>query len=117
MGEKNNRVIVRDSLNTFGTTVLNTSIQIMATFIVLRRVEPEISGLNGQAQLWGSGLCTILSLSITSAIIYFVSKYKIQKVRRAIRKLTLLISIKQLILFDNSEKRMIKSFPRKQIAK
>ena len=92
MRKKNRSVILSDSLNTFGTNIINTVIQIISTLVVLRRIKPEISGLITLVQLWGGGLCTILSFSVTAAIIYFVSKYKIQNVKPSIKKLTFYIS-------------------------
>ena len=92
MNKKNRSVILSDSLNTFGTNLINTIIQVLSTLIILRRIRPEVSGLIALVQLWGGGLCTILGLSVTAAIIYFVSKYKIQNVKPSIKKLTLCIS-------------------------
>lgn len=84
--------IVRDSLDTFGTNAFGSVLSLIAAFMVLNRVNPQIKGLYNTVQLWGGGLSTILSLSINSAVIYFVSRYKIQNTQAAIRKLTLWIS-------------------------
>lgn len=46
--------IVRDSLNTFGTNVINTLIQIFSAIVVLSRVDPVINGLKAQVLLWGA---------------------------------------------------------------
>lgn len=84
--------IVRDSLDTFGTNAFGSILTLIATFMVLNRVNPEIKGLYNTVQLWGAGFSTVLGLSINSAVIYFVSRYKIQNTQKSIRKLTIGVS-------------------------
>jgi O-antigen/teichoic acid export membrane protein len=84
--------IVRDSLDTFGTNAFGSILSLVAAFMVLNRVNPQIKGLYNTVQLWGGGFSSILSLSINSAVIYFVSRYKIQNTQGAIKKLTFWIS-------------------------
>lgn len=81
--------VVRDSLDTFGTNLIGSVISFIAAFLVLNRVNPSIKGLYNTVQLWGGGFSTILSLSVNSAVIYFVSRYKIQNTQTAIKKLTI----------------------------
>lgn len=85
--------IVRDSLDTFGTNAFGSILSLVAAFMVLNRVNPGVKGLYNTVQLWGGGLTTLLGLSVNSAIIYFVSRYKIQNTKRAIKRLTLWISV------------------------
>ncbi len=85
--------IVRDSLNTFGTNVINTLIQIFSAIVVLSRVDPVINGLKAQVLLWGGGFCTVLSLSVNSSVVYYVARYKIENSKLSIEKLTAFISL------------------------
>lgn len=85
--------IVRDSINTFGTNVIRALLGLIASFVVLRRVDPFIKGLYNQVQVWGGGLNTILGLSVTSAVIYFVARYTIKNAKAAVWKLTAVITL------------------------
>jgi O-antigen/teichoic acid export membrane protein len=84
--------IIRDSLDTFGTNAFGSILSLVASLLVLNRVGSSVKGLYNTVQLWGGGFSTILGLSVNSAIIYYVSRYKIQNTRAAIKKLTLWIS-------------------------
>lgn len=79
--------IVRDSINTFGTNVIRAILGFVSAFVVLRRVNPEIKGLYNQVQQWGGGLNTILGLSVSAAVIYFVARYTIKNAKNAVLKL------------------------------
>ncbi len=96
MKEKKDRKIrssiVRDSLDTFGTNVFGSLLGLIASLLVLNRVQPAVKGLYNTVQLWGGGFSSLLGLSVNAAIIYFVSRYKIQNTKRAVRRLTLWIS-------------------------
>lgn len=83
---------MRDSLDTFGTNAFGSILNLIAAFMVLNRVNPGVKGLYNTVQLWGGGFSTILSLSVNSAVIYFVSRYKFNNARFAIKKLTLWLS-------------------------
>lgn len=76
--------VVRDSINTFGTNVIGAILMLIANFVVLRKVDPEVKGYYTAVQNWGSGFYTIFSLSIAASFIYFVARYKIQNTKRAI---------------------------------
>ncbi|HEX2985704.1 MAG TPA: polysaccharide biosynthesis C-terminal domain-containing protein [Caproiciproducens sp.] len=86
--KKTRSSIVRDSLDTFGTNAIGAAITLISTFLVLNRVDPSIKGLYNTVQLWGGGFASLLGLSINSAVMYFVARYKVQNTRGAIRKLT-----------------------------
>lgn len=90
--------IVRDSINTFGTNAIGSVLSLIASVIVLSRVQPEIKGLYNQVQTWGSGFYTILGLSVSSAIVYFVARYTIDHARAAIVRLTVTISLTILLI-------------------
>ncbi len=84
--------IVRDSINTFGTNAFGSVLGLIASFMVLNRVNPEVKGLFNTVQLWGGGFSTLLGLSVNSAVIYFVSRYKIENTQSALKKITGCIS-------------------------
>lgn len=84
--------IVRDSINTFGTNAFGSVLGLIASFMVLNRVNPEVKGLFNTVQLWGGGFSTLLGLSVNSAVIYFVSRYKIENTQSALKKITVWIS-------------------------
>ncbi len=91
--KKNSSSVVRDSLDTFGTNAIGAVISFIAAFLVLNRVDPAIKGLYNTVQLWGGGFATLLGLSVNAAVIYFVSRYKIQNTKAAIKKLTLWLGV------------------------
>ncbi len=80
--------VVRDSINTFGTNVIGAILMLIANFVVLRKVDPEVKGYYTAVQNWGSGFYTIFSLSIAASFIYFVARYKIQNTKRSIIRLS-----------------------------
>lgn len=80
--------VVRDSVNTFGTNAIGAVLVLVANFIVLRRANPGIKGYYTAVQTWGGGFGTILSLSIASAVVYFVARYKIRNTKASIMRLT-----------------------------
>lgn len=79
--------VVRDSINTFGTNAIGAVLSLIQAFAILQRVTPEVKGAFNIFQTWSSGFLTILSLSITSSVIYFVARYKIHNTRAALFKL------------------------------
>jgi len=85
--------IVRDSLDTFGTNAFGSVLSLIAAFMVLNRVNPQIKGLYNTVQLWGGGFSTLLGLSVNAAVIYFVSRYKFDNTKFAIKKLALWIAV------------------------
>lgn len=80
--------IMRDSVNTFGTNAVGAVLTLIQTFAVLRRVNLQVKGNYNAFQNWSSGFLTILGLSITSSVVYFVARYKIQNTRAALVKVT-----------------------------
>ncbi len=87
-GKKLSSDVVRDSVNTFGTNAVGAVLTLIQTFAVMRRVNLQVKGNYNAFQTWSSGFLTILGLSITSSVIYFVARYKIQNTRAALTKVT-----------------------------
>jgi O-antigen/teichoic acid export membrane protein len=83
--------IVRDSINTFGTNAIGAVLSLIAAFLTMRRVAPGDKAYYLMVQTWGGGFNTILGLSVSSAVIYFVARYTIKNAKTAVRKLTLLL--------------------------
>ncbi len=102
--------IIRDSLDTFGTNAFGSILSLVASLLVLNRVGSSVKGLYNTVQLWGGGFSTILGLSVNSAIIYYVSRYKIQNTRAAIKKLTLWISV-AIVLIGTAVLLVMKNTP------
>ncbi|WP_411676116.1 lipopolysaccharide biosynthesis protein [Caproicibacter sp.] len=90
--------VVRDSVNTFGTNLFGSVITLFSQLIVLNRVEPEIRGYFTQMQQWGEGFFTILGLSVTSAVIYYVARNSIRNTRHAIGRLSISIAAAIIVL-------------------
>lgn len=85
--------IVRDSVNTFGTNLFGSVLTILSMFLILNRVGPSILGYQTQMQLWGGGFSTLIGLSVTSAVVYFIAKYTIENAKAAVVRLTVWISV------------------------
>ena len=85
--------VVRDSINTFGTSAIGSVLSMLASFLTMRRVDPGLKAYYLMVQTWGSGFYTILGLSVAAAVTYFVARYTIDNAKRAIRKLTLLLGL------------------------
>lgn len=90
--------VVRDSVNTFGTNAIGAVLTLIQAFAVLRSVDPKIKGAFNIFQTWSSGFLTIISLSITSSVIYFVARYKTQNTRAALYKLVGIIAAVLVVL-------------------
>jgi O-antigen/teichoic acid export membrane protein len=90
--------VVRDSINTFSTNAIGAVLTLIQAFAVLRRVDPVVKGNFNAFQTWSSGFSTIICLSITSSVIYFVARYKIQNTRGTIIKLTGIIAAAVVLL-------------------
>ncbi len=85
--------IVRDSVNTFGTNLFGSVLGLLSTVLVLRNVAAETKGFYNQVQVWGGGFNTVLGLSVTAAVIYYVARYKIKNAKAAIGKAAALLSV------------------------
>lgn len=83
--------IVRDSINTFGANAIGAVLSLLASLLTMRRVAPGDKASYLMVQMWGGGFNTILGLSVSSAVIYFVARYTIKNAKGAVRKLTLLL--------------------------
>lgn len=90
--------VVRDSINTFGTNAIGAVLTLIQAFAVMRRVDLDVKGNFNAFQNWSSGFLTIISLSITSSVIYFVARYKIQNTRETLVKLTGIIAAALVLL-------------------
>lgn len=90
--------IVRDSMNTFGTNVIRAVLGFVSAFVVLRRINPEIKGLFNQVQTWGGGLNTVLGLSVTAAVIYFVARYTVKNAKNAVLKLCAVLAAGMVVI-------------------
>ncbi len=84
--------VVRDSLNTFGTNLFGSALGLVSTILVLRNISRVTKALYNQVQVWGTGFNTILGLSVTSAVIYYVARYKIQNAKAAVGKAAALLA-------------------------
>lgn len=90
--------IVRDSVNTFGTNIIGSVLGLFSTIIILRNVQPSIKGLYNQVQIWGGGFNTVLGLSVSSAVVYYVAKYTTENAAKAIKRLTVYILTAMIII-------------------
>ena len=90
--------VVRDSVNTFGTNAIGAVLTLVQAFAVMRRVDPQVKGVFNAFQNWSSGFLTIISLSVTSSIIYFVARYKIQNTRASLVKLVGIIAAAVVVI-------------------
>ncbi len=100
--------VVRDSISTFGTNAVISVLSLVQIFIQMRWIDPTVKGDNTSFTNWGSGFLTILSLSITSSVVYFVARYTMKNTRAALAKITggvfaliLVVSTTVLILLRN----------------
>ena len=84
--------IVRDSVNTFGTNLFGSALGLVSTVLVLRNVATATKGVYNQMQVWGGGFNTVLGLSVSSAVIYYVARYKIQNAKAAVGKTTAVLA-------------------------
>lgn len=101
MSEKKKRIksdIVRDSINTFGTNIIGSVLGLFSSIIILANVAPSIKGLYNQVQIWGGGFNTVLGLSVSSAVVYYVAKYTTPNAAKAIKKLTVYISVAIIVI-------------------
>ena len=80
--------IVRDALSTFGTNAFGSVMALLSSILVLNVLDPSIKGLITNTQLVGSTLYTLLGFSINSAIVYYVSRYRIERVRKSLTKIS-----------------------------
>lgn len=90
--------VVRDSIDTFGTNLIGSVITILSTLLILKRVDPGIKGSVTKVQQWGEGFFTILGLSVTSAVIYYVAKNSIRNARGAVARLSVGITVGMILI-------------------
>jgi O-antigen/teichoic acid export membrane protein len=80
--------VMRDSVNTFGTNAVISVLSLVQIFIQMRWINPAVKGDNTSFTNWGSGFLTVLSLSITSSVVYFIARYTMRNTRAALAKIT-----------------------------
>lgn len=108
--------LVRDSIDTFGTNLIGSMLSLLSTLLILKRVDPEIKGYFTQMQQWGGGFFTILGLSVTSAVIYYVARNSIRNARGAVVRLSVgitagMILISSAVLFFLRDSSFFKGTP------
>lgn len=79
--------VMRDSISTFGTNAVIAVLSLVQMFVQMRWIDPAVKGDNTSFTQWGSGFLTILSLSITSSVVYFVARYTMKNTRAALTKI------------------------------
>lgn len=88
-----NSSVFQDAVNTFGTNAFGAVLALISSFCIMPVLGPAESGLITQNQMVGSALFTLLSFSVNSSIIYFVSRYKLKNVVRSIKRVTVVITL------------------------
>ena len=91
MGKKKGGVL-QDALSTFGTNAFGAVLALISSFCIMPVLDPGESGLITQNQMVGSALFTLLSFSVNSSMIYFVSRCKLRNVVRAIKRVTVVLT-------------------------
>lgn len=91
MKEKKDRKIrssiVRDALSTFGTTAFGAVMGFISSLVITGVLDPASKGYITQLQYVGTLLVTFLSLSVSSAVIYYTSRYGLKNVKKALTKI------------------------------
>lgn len=113
--------LVRDSVNTFGTNIIGSALGLFSSIIILSNVPRSVKGLYNQVQIWGGGFNTVLGLSVSSAVVYYIAKYTTENAAGAVKKLTAYISaaiviISSLLLFILRDNPMFDSTPVQYLA-
>ncbi len=80
--------VVRDSVNTFGTNAVIAVLGLVQIFVQMKWIDPSVKGDYNSFSIWGSGFLSILGLSITSSVVYFVARYTARNTRAALAKIT-----------------------------
>lgn len=83
--------VVKDSLSTFGTNIANAGMGMIASFMIMGVLDPESKGYITLVQTVAGTLMTILSLSVHSSVIYFVSRYGLKNVRKSLWKISTVV--------------------------
>jgi len=79
--------IVRDALSTFGTSAFGAVMGFISSLVITGVLDPASKGYITQLQYVGTLLVTFLSLSVSSAVVYYTSRYGLKNVRKALVKI------------------------------
>ncbi|HIS79736.1 MAG TPA: polysaccharide biosynthesis C-terminal domain-containing protein [Candidatus Caccousia stercoris] len=94
MKEKGKKTgVLQDALSTFGTNAFGAVLALVSSFCIMPVLDPGESGLITQNQIVGSALFTLLSFSVNSSIIYYVSRCKLKNVVRSIKRVTVVLTM------------------------
>ncbi len=85
--------VLQDALSTFGTNAFGAVLALISSFCIMPVLDPGESGLITQNQMVGSALFTLLSFSVNSSMIYYVSRFKLKNVVRSIKRVTVVLTI------------------------
>ena len=85
--------VLQDALSTFGTNAFGAVLALISSFCIMPVLDPGESGLITQNQMVGSALFTLLSFSVNSSIIYYVSRCKLKNVVRSIKRVTVVLTV------------------------
>ncbi|TGJ75759.1 lipopolysaccharide biosynthesis protein [Caproiciproducens galactitolivorans] len=85
--------IVRDALSTFGTTLFGAVMGFVSSLVITGILDPASKGYITQLQYVGTLLVTFLSMSVSSAVIYYTSRYGLKNVRKALTTICIWIIV------------------------
>ena len=84
--------VARDSISTLSTNVIGAILAALSSLILTSCLAPEQKGLITMTQLSGTTLVTLFSLSVNSAIIFYTSRHQTRHVRRALTRISLVLT-------------------------
>ena len=85
--------VLQDALSTFGTNAFGAVLALISSFCIMPVLDPGESGLITQNQMVGSALFTLLSFSVNSSMIYYVSRCKLKNVVRSIKRVSVALTL------------------------
>ena len=85
--------VLQDALSTFGTNAFGAVLALISSFCIMPVLDPGESGLITQNQMVGSSLFTLLSFSVNSSMIYYVSRCKLKNVVRSIKRVSVALTL------------------------
>ncbi|MCY1714129.1 polysaccharide biosynthesis C-terminal domain-containing protein [Caproiciproducens galactitolivorans] len=85
--------IVRDALSTFGTTLFGAGMGFISALVITGVLDPASKGYITQLQYVGTLLVTFLSMSVSSAVIYYTSRYGLKNVKKALTTICIWIIV------------------------
>ena len=90
--------VARDSINTVNASIICAVMALIASVCITKVLIPAEKGLISETQMIAATLITFLSLSLNSAVIYFVAKFGYQSVKKTLNKLTFIITFVIIII-------------------